>query len=79
MSRNKMRKPPGGGSQRHAKLGKRGGVEKSDGSKQADAAIDKTKEVLKSPPMKKPEKAKPKPKQDSKANKSGYQENMDTT
>lgn len=69
MSRNKMRKPPGKGSQRHAKLGKRPEVD-SGGSKQAEEAFDKTKEVIKPPAMPKPQKAKP--------NKSGNPENVDT-
>lgn len=53
--RARLRHSPGGGSQRHAKLGKRPGLK---GSKMADEAIEKTKRVLKPKPMKPPEKAK---------------------
>lgn len=49
------RKAPSGGSQRHAKLGKR---PKLKGSEMADEAIEKSKRVLKPKPMKPPEKAK---------------------
>ena len=50
------RRSPGGGSQRHAKLGKRPGLK---GKAAADAAIEKSKQVLKPDKnMKPPKKAK---------------------